>query len=171
MSRQYRQFQPNSGWQEPRFMLCLQHIERQQHQKEKRENDKSMGSHQTVLSNMGSGQNCNLRCVCPQWVHQGTVWSGELLSSFSSAPLHGVTHPMISLTTGWSTLCVRVIAGHLRVLGEWWGCASDIQSLAQYSGQPGSSQDAITLAKQWPRQHIQHPAWSLMSPLIATPIV
>lgn len=48
----------------------------------------------------------------------------ELLSSFSSAPLHGVTHPMTSPTTGWSTLCVRVIAGRLWVLGEWWGCAS-----------------------------------------------
>lgn len=36
MSRQYRQYQPNSSWQKPRFMLCLYHIEIQQYQKGKR---------------------------------------------------------------------------------------------------------------------------------------
>ena len=132
MSRQYRQPEPSSSWQEPRFMPCLHHIEIQQYQEDKKKKkERARRRNSWILMNpfgikqymvmRGQASKAGSDVRVPDESPQGVLWfwcrraSVQLLLVISP-PCHSATAFSGNFTG--HTVCVRACARCWRFRSE-----------------------------------------------------
>lgn len=130
MSRQHRQFQPNSSWQEPRFMLCFYHIEIQQYQKGKKRKTNPWDfnesfCHQTIHGNVGSAEIVSVDLCFPSEYRalHPVVQQNFCPASSSRLSMVSCSHWFLTKLY-WASSERQLCAGGLRVLSGWRNCPS-----------------------------------------------